>query len=220
MECIFCVCLCMQNSVTFSKIEQEAIRFIRNTLQKGADFPSVRELMAGLGYKSPRSAAVVLSHLVEKGSVRKTSAGSWQFIDQETVSQVAVQTVNIPLVGDVACGTPILAEENIEAFIPVSLKLAVPPHQYFFLHAKGDSMDQAGIQNGDLVLIRRQNSANNGDKVVALVNDEATLKEFYLQGDLVILKPKSSNKKHQPIVLTTDFQIQGIVVSTIPKFDN
>ena len=202
----------MQNSVTFSKIEQEAIRFIRNTLQKGADFPSVRELMVGLGYKSPRSAAVVLSHLVEKGSVRKTSAGSWQFIDQETVSQVAVQTVNIPLVGDVACGTPILAEENIEAFIPVSLKLAVPPHQYFFLHAKGDSMDQAGIQNGDLVLIRRQNSANNGDKV--------TLKEFYLQGDLVILKPKSSNKKHQPIVLTTDFQIQGIVVSTIPKFDN
>ena len=81
-------------------------------------------------------------------------------------------------------------------------------------------MDQAGIQNGDLVLIRRQNSANNGDKVVALVNDEATLKEFYHQGDLVILKPKSSNKKHQPIVLTTDFQIQGIVVSTIPKFDN
>ena len=176
--------------------------------------------MNGLGYKSPRSAAVILEQLYEKGALRKGPNGNWQFIDQQIVTSEAVQTVSIPLVGAVACGTPILAEENIEAFIPVSLKLAVPPYQYFFLHAKGDSMNEAGINDRDLVLVRKQSHAENGDLVVALVDDEATLKEFYKKGAVVLLKPRSSNKKHQPIVLTADFQIQGIVVSAIPQFNN
>jgi repressor LexA len=117
----------------------------------------------------------------------------------------------------VACGVPILAEENIDAMIPVSVKLAKPPHKYFFLRAKGDSMNEVGINDGDMVLVKQQITANNGDIVVALIDDEATVKEFHRQGNTIILKPRSKNKKkHQPIILTRDFQVQGLVVSTIP----
>lgn len=101
--------------------------------------------------------------------------------------------------------------------IPVSTKLAKPPAQYFLLRAKGDSMDQKGINDGDLLLIRQQASAHDGDIVVALIDDEATVKEFYSAGETVVLKPRSKNKDHQPIVLTKDFQMQGVVVNTIPK---
>ncbi len=78
-------------------------------------------------------------------------------------------------------------------------------------------MNGAGIDDGDLILVRQQQVADNGQKVVALIDDEATVKEFYFKGDVITLLPRSTNPKHQPIILTTDFQIQGIVVATIPK---
>ena len=131
---------------------------------------------------------------------------------------VHAQTVNIPLVGTAACGVPIFAEENIEGLIPVSTSLAKPGYKYFLLHAKGDSMNRAGINDGDIVLVRQQPNANDGDKVVALVDDEATIKEFHRTNDVVILKPKSSNPDNEPIILTKDFQIQGVVITTISDF--
>lgn len=79
-------------------------------------------------------------------------------------------------------------------------------------------MDEGGINNGDFVLVRQQSSAENGDTVVAIINDEATIKEFHSTKNAVILKPKSSNPQHVPIILTSDFQIQGVVVKTIPNF--
>jgi len=75
-----------------------------------------------------------------------------------------------------------------------------------------------GIEDGDLVLVRQQSTANNGDLVVSLIDDDATVKEFHRTGDAVLLKPKSRNKKHQPIILTEDFQVQGVVVKTIKNF--
>jgi len=134
----------------------------------------------------------------------------------ETTNNASAQTVKVPLLGDVACGTPIFAEENIEAFIPVSDKLIKSSYRYFILRASGDSMDDAGINDGDLVLIRQQQIAKNGDKVVALIDDEATIKEFHNNGNMIVLKPRSKNSTHQPIVLTTDFRIQGIVETVIP----
>lgn len=127
-----------------------------------------------------------------------------------------IQTVKVPLLGVVACGTPIFAEENIEAFIPVSDKLIKPSNRYFILKASGDSMDDAGINDGDLVLIRQQQTAQNGDKVVALIDDEATIKEFYHNGNMIVLKPRSKNSKHQLIILTNDIRIQGVVETVIP----
>ena len=125
------------------------------------------------------------------------------------------ETIDIPLLGNVACGFPILADENVEARVPVSIKLIKKGFRYFLLRAKGDSMNNAGIDDGDLVLIRQQQQAENGDKVVALINDEATIKEYHHNGSLVVLKPKSKSKKYQPIILSADFLIQGIVESVI-----
>lgn len=212
---MFFVFLCMQKQNPLNKIELEAIRIIRNSLVHNGHFPKVRELMTALQYKSPRSAAVVIEQLVEKGILKKKTDGSLQFRDIQEEEKERAQTVDVPLLGTVACGVPILAEENVDAMIPVSIKLAKPPHKYFFLRAKGDSMNEAGINEGDMVLVKQQVTANNRDLVVALIDDEATIKEFQRNGEMVILKPRSSNKKHQPIILTRDFQVQGIVITAI-----
>lgn len=209
--------VCM-NKATISNRELEAIREIRNSLMHRGRIPSVRELMNSLGYRSPRSAAVIYENLIKKGILRRKRNGNFQFIKGAEEDNVRAQTVDVPLVGNISCGTPVLAEENIEAMIPVSIKLAQPPYEYFLLRAKGDSMDQKGINEGDLLLIRQQTAAKKGDMVVALIDDEATVKEFHASGETVVLKPRSKNKRYQPIVLTKDFQIQGIVVTTIPEF--
>lgn len=121
----------------------------------------------------------------------------------------------VPLVGTVACGLPIFAEENVEAEIPISTRLLKQGERYFILRAYGDSMDKAGINDGDLVLIKQQSTAENGEKVVALINDEAIIKEFSHQCDMIVLKPNSNNKSHYPIILTEDFKIQGVVERVI-----
>lgn len=203
------------NKEELNSREKEAVRIIRNYVMNEGDLPTVRKLMNEMGYKSPRSAAELIERLESKGILQRSSDGDLKFIDVHTEDSERAETITIPLVGDVACGTPIFAEENIRAFIPVSIKLAKPPHRYFFLRAKGDSMNEAGINDGDLVLIKQQNTAMNGDIVVALVDDEATIKEMYKTNEMVVLRPRSSNSKHQPIILTKDFQIQGIVVSSI-----
>lgn len=195
--------------------ELEAIKVIRNTIVHKGYFPGMRELSLLLGYKSPRSAWVIAEGLIEKGVLIKKPNGRFALSEMEVGEGVAAQTINVPLLGAVACGTPILAEENITAMIPVSVQIAKPSNRYFFLRAKGDSMNEAGIDEGDLVLIKQQNTANNGDLVVALIDEEATMKEFHRQDDCIILKPRSTNKDHQPIILTRDFQVQGVVVQVV-----
>jgi len=206
----------MQTTAISNK-ELEAIREIRNSIMHVGRIPSMRELMSSLGYRSPRSASLIVNKLIKMGVLRRKDDGNLQFVKSLGDDTTRAQTVDVPLIGMVACGVPILAEENIQAKIPVSTKLARPPHRYFLLKAKGDSMNQKGIANGDFVLVRQQVTANNGDTVVALIDNEATVKEFYEAGETVILKPRSKNKQHQPIVLTKDFQIQGVVVTVIPK---
>jgi len=195
--------------------EIEAIRQMRNSLMHRGRTPSVRELMVSLGYKSPRSVAVIVEQLINKGILRRKSNGAVQLIKNLESDKMRAQTVDVPLVGTIACGPPALAEENIEAMIPVSIKLAQPPYKYFLLKAKGDSMDKKVINDGDLVLIRQQTTAENGDIVVALIDGEATIKEFHVFDKVIVLKPRSRNSQHKPIILSRDFQIQGIVVTSI-----
>jgi len=195
--------------------ERATLRHIRNWIVHHGRPPSVRELMKLLGYSSPRSAAMVLSRLMTAGMIRRRPNGELQLLKDVENQPQNSQTVDIPLVGSVACGAPIFAEENIEAMISVSKNLARPGNRYFLLRAVGDSMNLSGIENKDLVLVRQQVTAKDGDIVVALIDDEATVKEFHRAGDAVVLKPKSRNKKHQPIILARDFQIQGVVIKTI-----
>jgi len=195
--------------------ELEAIKMIRNTIVHKGYFPSMRELSKMLGYKSPRSASVITEGLIQKGMLKKKGNGKLILAELEASEETNAQTIDIPLLGSVACGLPILAEENVTAMIPVSVQIAKPSNRYFFLRAKGDSMNEAGIDDGDLVLIKQQNSANNGDLVVALIDENATIKELQIQNDCIILKPRSTNKNHQPIILTRDFQVQGVVAQVI-----
>jgi len=206
----------MQSQITNK--ETTAIKAIRNFLMQNGRMPSVRELMRDLEYKSPRSVSVILNNLIEKGVLNKKDDGSIQLIQDHTVNSDAEreETTQIPLLGLVTCGSPMLAEENIEAYFSVSTKLAKQPGKYYFLRAMGDSMNQKGIYDGDLVLIKQQSTANNGDIIVALIDDEATIKELQINPDSVVLHPRSSNKKHTPIILSRDLIIQGIVVTTIP----
>ncbi|HCX91004.1 MAG: repressor LexA [Deltaproteobacteria bacterium CG12_big_fil_rev_8_21_14_0_65_43_10] len=199
--------------------QANAVRYIRNRLMHKGKTPSVRELMTALGYKSPRSAALIIEELIQKDILRKRPNGDLQLIKDIDADSVHAHTVDIPLVGMVTCGVPILAQENIEGFIPVSVSLAKPGFKYFLLRAKGDSMNEAGIDDGDLILVRQQPAAQNGDIVVALIDDETTVKEFQHRKNCVVLMPRSSNKKHKPIILTENFQVQGVAVTTIPNLE-
>lgn len=195
--------------------ENEALHELRRATRLFGRFPSVRELMIAMGYRSPRSAAVLIGRLEIKGYLERTPYNQLKIVETDEGNPSA-DTVDIPVVGCARCGTPDWAEQNIESYMKVSTKLAPRDREHFFLRAVGDSMNEAGIEPGDLVLVRRQNTANQGDRVVALVDDEATIKEFHHRGDVVILQPRSSNPEHQPIIVTEALQIQGVVVTAIP----
>lgn len=193
----------------------EAIKHIRQFLMDYGRMPSTRELMKVMNYKSTLSPVLLLNELASKGFLEKKADGTYKFL-KDLVAGDSARTVLVPLVGFANCGSPMLAEENVEAMIPVSTSLAKPGSKYFLLRAKGDSMDKAGIQSGDLLLVRQQPTAENGEIIVALIDDEATVKEFLHKGNIVQLLPRSHNDKHQPIILSEDFRIQGVVVNTIP----
>lgn len=202
-----------------SETELKALRHVRNALVHDGRQPSVRDIARALGYRSPRSAFLLLNSLIAKGMLKRNPGGALQLRRDLEEAEDHARTVEVPLVGIVACGAPLLAEENIEAYLPVSRSLARPPGRYFILRASGDSMDQAGIEDGDLLLVRQQPQAEAGDKVVALIDDTATVKEFRREKGVLVLKPRSSNSSHRPIILTENFLIQGVVVATIPRLE-
>lgn len=197
-----------------SEKDKKAYSLIRNRLLQTGRKPTLEEINEVTGGRSPRSASLVIERLIRLGFLKKY--GTNLRLTEKRIDTTSVSTVNVPLVGHVACGLPILAQENIEAYIPVSTSLAKPDGNYFLLRASGDSMNVSGINDGDLLLVRQQATANNGEQVVALINDEATVKEFHYKGDYVTLLPKSNNPIHKPIILTEEFVIQGIVKAVIP----
>lgn len=197
-----------------TKKDLRGYSFIRNQVMHTGETPSLREIGRFVGYSSPRSAQLMLERLKKRrlisysrGVIRLAARG---------VEVLAEQTVSIPLVGGIACGAPTLAEQEAEALIDVSTKIARPGHTYFLLRAQGSSMNRSGIKSNDLVLVRQQSTAEQGEKVVALINGDATIKHFYRRGDVVILEPRSTKKAHKPIVLTEDFMIQGVVAAVLP----
>lgn len=203
----------MQNNL--SDKDKKAFALIRNMAMHYGRTPTLNEINEVTGGKSPRSASLVISRLVNAGFVQKE--GRKFSILKSVPGTNSVSTIDVPLIGSISCGLPTFAEENIEAYIPISTALAKKGSQYFMLRATGNSMDKAGINNGDILLIKLQQTAENGDRVVALINDEATVKVFEKTNDAVILRPKSSSPKHKPIILTENCQIQGVVIATLPS---
>jgi repressor LexA len=196
--------------------ERQALTFVRNRIMHTGIAPSVRELAAELGFASPRSAVLVINRLIEIGFLkRRDEDRTLQLLRMPEDARDRESTVEVPLVGSAACGLPLLAEENLQAMIPVSSTLVRPGRKYFLLRASGDSMNEAGIEDGALVLVRQQSNAEDKQIVVALVDDEATIKELRLSPDAVALVPRSDNPRHRPMVLRRDFQVQGVVVATV-----
>ena len=199
--------------------DRKALSFIRNRIVHASAAPSVRDLAAELGFSSPRSAADVIDRLIELGYLRRRDDRTLQLLRMPHDGPDRDSTVEVPLVGAAPCGSPLLAQENVDGMIPVSTTLARPGQRYFLLRAVGDSMTEVGIEDGNLVLVRQQQTAEVGDVVVALVDDEATIKELRRSEDAVALTPRSRNKVHRAIILRRDFKVQGVVVATLPALD-
>ncbi len=180
--------------------------------------PTTREMQALGGFRSPRSVGQFLDALEAAGYIERGMGARNTRVLRRPPSVLPdhADTVLIPVVGRVAAGRPILAAENVEGHIPVSTKLARRAAGHFLLRVRGDSMNRAGIQDGDLVLVRQQDTADAGQVVVALIDEDATVKRLRRGLDAVVLEPVSSNKAHKPIVVDRGFRIQGVVVAAIP----
>lgn len=195
--------------------DKKVYSLIRQRLLQGERKPTLREINEITGGKSPRSASIVIDRLVKNGLL-KWDGDNLRLIENSLFNPESIETVSIPLVGSVTCGMPVLAEENIETYISVSTQLAKKGSDYFLLRALGDSMNKAGINDKDILLVKQQNNATKGDKVVALINDEATVKIFDRTVSAIILRPNSSNNIYKPIIISENCLIQGIVVAVLP----
>ncbi len=199
-----------------TKKEQLVLQKVKEYLSSSEKI-TIRALQIALGYASPRSISVLLDQIMTKWWLYRDSRDELTLSPNLQNDSFAVRS--IPLIGSVACGMPIFAEENIETEIPVSIKIVNQFDKYFFLRAQWDSMNQKWVNDGDLVLVRQTNVARDGDIIVALINDEATLKEYRQKSDTVYLIPHSDNPRHKPIILDEsdgNIMIQWVFVRAFP----
>ena len=192
--------------------QTEILEYIKESVLKKGYPPSVREICEAVHLKSTSSVHSHLATLEEKGYIRRdpTKPRTIEIIDEE-FNPARRELVNIPVVGTVAAGQPILAEENISDYFPVPADI-LPNADVFMLEVKGESMINAAILNGDKLIVRIQNTAENGDKVVALLDDSATVKTFYKEDGHYRLQPE--NDSMDPII-ADHVQILGKVVGVI-----
>ena len=192
-----------------SKKQEEILSFIKSEILKKGYPPAVREICEAVHLKSTSSVHSHLETLEKNGYIRRdpTKPRAIENIDDE-FSLTRRETVNVPIVGTVAAGVPILARQNIENYFPIPSEF-MPNTQTFMLRVKGNSMINIGINSGDLVLVEQGNDARNGDVVVALVEDSATVKTFYKEKGHVRLQPE--NDSMDPIIVSSDLQILGKV---------
>ena len=192
--------------------QTEILEYIKECVLKKGYPPSVREICEAVHLKSTSSVHSHLATLEEKGYIRRdpTKPRTIEIIDEE-FNPARRELVNIPVVGTVAAGQPILAEENISDYFPIPADI-LPNADVFMLEVKGESMINAAILNGDKLIVRIQNTAENGDKVVALLDDSATVKTFYKEDGHYRLQPE--NDSMNPII-ADHVQILGKVVGVI-----
>lgn len=181
--------------------------------------PTLQELSDIVGVKSKNAIVKHLSALEKKGYIHKSgaSARGLKIINFDSLEENSVESQmpqnSVPLVGQVAAGLPILAEENIEKYVSIPDYLISSNHQYFALRVQGDSMIDAGIYNFDIVIVKKSTQANLNDIVVALINDEATVKRLRKTNSSYYLK--AENPSYDDIYPTTQWSIQGVVVGLI-----
>lgn len=204
---------------TLTKKQKVVLAVIKDLTRKHGKAPTMEEMTKALGYSGISSVQRHLDALKKKEVIRneKHHARSLE------INISSEQSVNIPLVGNIACGQPLLAEENIEAYIPYTGNALIGNEKnYFFLRAIGDSMNKTNvngktIDDGDFVLVRKQQRAKSGEKIVALLGDEATIKKLQTGSGHYILQPESTDPQNKPIYLFEDFLIQGVACDVIKR---
>ena len=196
--------------VQLTKMQQRIYDYIAQTIRTQGYPPSVREIGDAVGLKSPSTVHFHLKHMEELGVIGK-GAGKGRAL---TLTEPLPEENQIPIVGTVAAGTPILAEECIEDYL--TFDAGGDSSQYFALRVRGESMLNAGILPDDLVVVRQQQTANNGEIVVALLGDEATVKTFYKEKGHFRLQPENSTM--EPIIVT-EAAILGKVISVVRNYE-
>lgn len=172
--------------------QKDILEIIKKEITLKGYPPSVREIGEAVGLTSSSTVHNHLTILEQKGYIRRDPTKPRAIEVLDSLSEFTRKTVHVPIVGHVTAGEPILAVENIEDSFPIPYDL-VKSDLVFMLRIKGESMIEAGILDGDLILVRQQNTANNGDIVVALMEDEATVKRFYKEKNSIRLQPENSS---------------------------
>ncbi|MCD7818884.1 MAG: transcriptional repressor LexA [Lachnospiraceae bacterium] len=191
-----------------SSKQQEILEYLKDCILKKGYPPAVREICDAVGLKSTSSVHSHLETLEKKGYIRKDPSKPRAIeICDDSFQMLRTEMVNVPLVGNVAAGTPILAEQNIEGYFPIPAEF-IPKGETFSLKVRGESMINAGILNGDQIFVQCCQEASNGDIVVALIDDSATVKTFYKENGHIRLQPE--NDTMDPIIVD-NCQILGKV---------
>jgi repressor LexA len=179
--------------------QREILEYIKQQILQRGYPPAVREICEAVHLKSTSSVHAHLETLEKNGYIRRdpTKPRAIEILDDD-FALTRREVVNVPLVGQVAAGEPILAEQNIQDYFPIPAEY-MPNAESFMLKVKGESMINAGIMSGDTVLVQRQSDAKNGDMVVALVDDSATVKTFYKEDGHYRLQPE--NDTMDPIIV-------------------
>ena len=192
-----------------SKKQEEILEYIKAQILERGFPPAVREICEAVHLKSTSSVHSHLETLEKNGYIRRdpTKPRAIEIID-DTFNLTRRELVNVPIIGRVAAGEPILAQENIENYFPIPAEM-MPNKQTFLLVIKGESMVNIGIFDGDYVLVQEEHTAQNGDVVVALVDDGATVKTFYKEEGVIRLQPEND---YMDAIIVKDVVILGKVI--------
>ncbi|HJC38670.1 MAG TPA: transcriptional repressor LexA [Candidatus Mediterraneibacter faecigallinarum] len=198
-----------------SKKQLEILEYIKSQILERGFPPAVREICEAVNLKSTSSVHSHLETLEKNGYIRRdpTKPRAIEILD-DSFNLTRREMVNVPIVGQVAAGEPILAQENIENYFPIPTEF-MPNNQTFLLKVKGESMINAGILDGDMVLVEQASTASNGDMVVALIEDGATVKTFYKEEGIFRLQPE--NDSMEPIIVS-EVSILGKVIGVFRFF--
>lgn len=199
-----------------SNKQREILEYLKSQIINKGYPPAVREICEAVNLKSTSSVHSHLETLEKNGYIRRdpSKPRAIEIIDDE-FNLTRRELVNVPIVGSIAAGQPILVVENIEGYFPIPSEY-MPNEETFMLKVKGDSMINAGIHNGDFILVQKQSHARNGDYVVALIGDEVTVKTFYKENGYYRLQPE--NDSMEPIIVS-ELNILGKVIGLFRRYN-
>lgn len=204
-------------AMSYGKItqkQQEILEYLKKEIISRGYPPSVREICEAVDLRSTSSVHSHLETLERNGYIRRDPAKPRAIEIVDNNFNLTRKSVSVPILGSVAAGMPLLAVENVEGYFPIPIEY-MPNTETFMLHVKGESMINAGIYDGDKVLVQKQSTAENGDFVVAMIEDGVTVKTFYKEDDHIRLQPE--NDFMEPLIYD-DVQIIGKVIGLFRMF--